>query len=176
MTENRVEEPLPTSPEDLFKVFEGIDIACENHRHAPIFTVEEGLHLKAEIPGVHCRNLFLRDKKKVMYLVTEANETKIDLKKLENLINSKRLSFGSPARLWTHLGIRPGAVSPFCAINDMEHQVNIILDAAMMAAEVMNVHPLDNAMTVSLAPADLLKFFDYTGHVPRVVDLSAAAP
>ncbi len=67
-------EPLPTTPEQLFEKLDALDIAYEIYHHAPIFTVEEGAHLKADIPGVHCRNLFLRDKKKKMFLVVAANE------------------------------------------------------------------------------------------------------
>ena len=168
--------PLPTTPNDLFDVLQGLDIKYEVHNHAPIFTVEESAHLKANIAGIHCRNLFLRDKKKIMYLVVAANETKIDLKKLEQLIGSARISFGSADRLWQYLGIRPGSVCPFCVINDKGHEVNVILDASMMAGEIVNYHPLDNAMTISLSPSDLMTFFDHTGHAAKIVDLSAAAP
>lgn len=168
--------PLPTTPDQLLLIFQDIDISYEIYRHAPVFTVSESEKLDRDIPGTPCRNLFLRDKKGKMFLVVAANETKIDLKKLPDLIDSGRLSFGSPERLWAHLGIRPGSVCPFTAINDKDHAVTIILDAAMMAGDLVNYHPLDNAMTVSLSPADLLKFFEYTGHRPRITDLTAAAP
>ena len=167
---------LPTSPEALLKILTDIGLNYQIHHHAPIFTVQEGLHLKAEIPGVHCRNLFLKDKKDRMFLVVAANETLIDLKKLPSLIGSDRLSFGSPDRLMTYLGITPGSVCPFTAINDKNHKVTIILDGSMMAADLVCYHPLDNAMTIALTPADLLKFFEYTGHQPNILDLSAAAP
>lgn len=168
--------PLPTTPSDLFKVFQSLGIHYTLYNHEPVFRVQDGEHLKRDIPALHCRNLFLCDKKKVMYLVVAANETAIDMKKLEPLIGSSRLSFGSPDRLWTYLGIYPGAVCPFTVINDKEHQVNVILEAAMMAANPVAYHPLDNAMTISLSPDDLLKFFAYTGHTPKILDLSAAAP
>ena len=167
---------LPTTPDDLLKILDGLGVIYKIFHHAPIFTVEEGEPLKASIPGVHCRNLFLADKKKVMYLVVAANETAIDLKKLETLLGSNRLSFGSADRLWTYLGIRPGSVCPFTVINDPGHQVNLVLDAMMMQADIVNYHPLDNAMTISLTPADLLKFLAHTGHVPRIIDLTPAAP
>src|SRR5436190_19340607 len=92
--------PLPTTPAQLLEKLDALEIAYKIYHHAPIFTVEEGAHLKERIPGLHCRNLFLRDKKKAMFLVVAANETAIDLKKLENLIDSARLSFGSADRLW----------------------------------------------------------------------------
>ena len=164
-------EDIPTKPKDLFKVLELLEIPYDLHRHEPIFTVEEGLHLKAKIPGTHCRNLFLKDKKEKMFLITAANETKIDLKALPEQLDCARLSFASKERLMEHLGIYPGAVTPFAAINDTGHNVTIILDQTMMDAEIMCVHPLDNAMTICLNPTDLLKFFTYTGHNPQILHL-----
>lgn len=160
---------LPTTPEILLRTLDSLEISYDLHHHDPIFTVEEGLHLKANIPGTHCRNLFLRDKKGKMFLITAANETKVDLKSLPEQLDCGRLSFGSKDRLMEHLGIYPGAVTPFTAINDTEHNVGIILDAHMMEADIMCVHPLDNAMTIGFAPADLLKFFEYTGHKPQIL-------
>lgn len=165
----------PTSPEALLKTLQSLDIPYKIYNHAPIFTVEEGQHLKAEIPGTHCRNLFLIDKKKRMILITAANETTIDLKNLQERLNYARLSFASKTRLWDYLGIYPGAVTPFCAINDHDHQVKMILDSTMMNAEQINVHPLDNAMTIGLAPTELLRFYTHTGHTPEILDFSSTA-
>lgn len=169
-------QPLPTTPEMLLEKLQSLDIVYELHHHAPIFTVEEGAPLEKEIPGVHCRNLFLRDKKEKMFLLVAANETEIDLKKLPTLLDCGRLSFGSKERLWQYLGIRPGSVCPFCILNDKDKAVEIILDKAMMGVERVNYHPLDNAMTIGLSPADLLKFIESTGHTSRIIDLSPAAP
>jgi Ala-tRNA(Pro) deacylase len=167
---------LPTSPAQLLALFDDLGISYRVYDHAPIFTVQEGVHLKESIPGVHCRNLFLRDKKEIMYLVVLTNETMVDLKGLEKLLNCGRLSFGSPERLWKYLGITPGSVCPFTVINDKNHEVTVILDAKMMAAEAVSYHPLDNRQTVNLTPADLLEFFAHTGHKPIILDLSGAAP
>lgn len=179
MNENAQERPqedLPTSPQDLYEILQSLDIAYEIYDHAPVFTVAESAQLKASIPGVHCRNLFLRDKKKKMFLVVAANETAIDLKELEKMIGSARLSFGSADRLMEHLGIYPGAVCPFTTVNDKDHQVQVVLDAHMMEADLVAYHPLDNAKTITLSPADLLKFFAHTGHEPQILDLTQAAP
>lgn len=167
---------LPTSPEALFSILAHLGIAYQIYRHPPIFTVEEGVHLKVSIPGLHCRNLFLRDKKETMFLVVAGNNTTVDLKALADQLGCGRLSFGSPERLWTYLGITPGSVCPFCVINDKGHAVQVVLDARMMQAEAVCVHPLDNAMTVSLAPDDLLRFLAHTGHSPKILDLSGLTP
>ncbi|GJL85877.1 MAG: prolyl-tRNA editing protein [Micavibrio sp.] len=165
-------QPLPTTSGMLFENLQSLDIAYNLHNHKPIFTVEEGEPLKKDIPGLHCRNLFLRDKKKKMFLVVAANETEIDLKSLQNLLGCGRLSFGSADRLWQYLGIRPGSVCPFCIMNDKDREVSIILDHSMMEAERVNYHPLDNAMTIGLPPSDLLKFIKNVGHEPHIIDLS----
>lgn len=167
---------LPTTPEELLKILDSLEISYESHSHKPVFTVAESEDVEAEIPGVHCRNLFLKDKKDRMFLVVAANTTRIDLKKLEKIIDSGRLSFGSADRLMKYLGIYPGAVCPFTAINDKDRAVKIILDAAMMAAALVGYHPLDNARTITLRPADLMKFFDHTGHEAAILDLTPAAP
>tara|TARA_B100001989_G_scaffold252866_1_gene236655 strand:+ start:860 stop:1381 length:522 start_codon:yes stop_codon:yes gene_type:complete len=170
------EKKLPVTPEILFEHLENLDIAFELHHHEPFFTVEDGLEAEKDIPGTHCRNLFLRDKKKVMFLVVLANETKVDLKKLADVLDCGRLSFGSADRLWENLGIRQGSVNPFCIMNDKCGAVRIILDKDMMAASRVNYHPMDNAMTLGLSPDDLIKFIQETGHQPEILDLSAAAP
>ena len=162
---------LPTGPVALLGMLKGLGIDFKIYNHPPIFTVAEGAHLKESIPGTHCRNLFLCDKKKAMTLVVAANETKVDLKALEAKLGCARLSFGSPDRLWKYLGIFPGAVCPFALVNDKNREVGLVLDAYMMRAETVCYHPLDNAQTIALSPFDLLKFFVHTGHSPKILDL-----
>ncbi|MCB1722005.1 MAG: prolyl-tRNA synthetase associated domain-containing protein [Alphaproteobacteria bacterium] len=164
-------EPLPTSPQDLFNLLKKLDISYDLYHHQAVFTVAESDKLDRDIPGVHCRNLYMRDKKKKNFLVVAANETAVDLKTLQSKLNCGRLSFGSPDRLWEFLGIRPGSVCPFTVMNDPEHRVQIVLDASMMAAQTVNYHPLDNRMTIGLAPVDLLKFLGHTDHQPIILDL-----
>lgn len=168
--------PLPTSAQSLMQAIDALGISYQVYEHAPVFTVEESSKLEIEIPGVDCRNLFLRDRKETMFLVVAANTTRIDLKKLPAVLDSDRLSFGSADRLWRYLGVRPGSVCPFAAINDKDNAVTVVLDADMMKAEMVNYHPLENHMSLALAPADLIRFLEWTGHAPRIVDLSPAAP
>jgi Ala-tRNA(Pro) deacylase len=171
-----IEEEMPTSPEQLFAYLEDLEIAYDLHHHEATFKVEQSKHLKNHIEGLHCRNLFLRDKKKVMYLVVASNDTKIDLKKLDKLVGANRFSFGSADRLWQYLGVRPGSVCPYAVINDKDCAVNVILDKAMQTDEKVNYHPLVNTMTISVAFDDLVKFMKSCGHNPRIVDLTPAAP
>ncbi len=167
---------LPTTPEALLSYLEEIGVQVTLHEHDPVFTVAESEHLKRDIPGLHCRNLFLRDKQKRNYLVVAANETMIDLKKLPALIDSGRLSFGSADRLWEYLGVRPGSVCPFAIINDKAGDVTVFLDKSMMDADIVCYHPMENHLTVGIAPDDLVKFVRSCDHEPHIVDLAPAAP
>ena len=173
---NVPDEDLPITSNDLTQYLDEIGIEYKIFDHDPIFTVAEGEHLKVNIPGVHCRNLYMRDKKKNNYLLVLANETEVDLKKLSDLFESGRLSFGSSDRLWEHLGIRPGSVNPFTIMNDTNDKVRLFLDADMMDAEIVNYHPMDNAQTISLKPSDLIKFIESLHHNYTIIDLSPAKP
>ena len=164
-------DTLPTQPQDLLDLLQSLDIEYELHEHEAVFTVEESSKINAEIPGTHCRNLYLRDKKKKNFLVVAANETDVDLKTLQDKLESGRFSFGSADRLWQYLGIRPGSVCPFTVMNDKDHAVQIVLDSFMMKQERVNYHPLDNRMTIGISPDDLLKFLKHTGHEPIILDL-----
>lgn len=166
---------LPTKPEALFQRLDSLGISYQTHEHPPLFTVEDSKALRGELPGGHCKNLFFRDKKKSMWLVVTYEDRKIDIKSLGKLLGGARLSFGSADRLIRVLGVVPGGVTPFALINDKEQEVTVVLDKDMMEEELLNYHPLSNAMTTAIKPADLLTFIADCGHTPQIVDLSEKA-
>jgi Ala-tRNA(Pro) deacylase len=102
--------------------------------------------------------------------VVAPEDRAIDLKRLGEVLGAGRLSFGSPERLKRHLGVEPGSVTPLALINDGERRVRLALDRGLADGAVVNVHPLVNTMTTAVAPADLLRFFEATGHSPRWLD------
>ena len=167
---------LPTSPENLLNILKKLDISYDLHHHEAVYTVAESQKVDAQIPGTHCRNLFLRDRKKKNFLLVLPVDVDVDIKKLPDILESHRLSFGSNDRLWEYLGVRSGSVCPFCIINDTDSHVKIFLDKTMMEADKVNYHPMLNTMTVSLKPDDLLKFIETTGHEAHIVDLTDAKP
>jgi Ala-tRNA(Pro) deacylase len=67
--------------------------------------------------------------------------------------------------------VHPGSVTPFALVNDVEHLVTPVLDAAMLDHDPLNYHPLANDRTTAIAAADLLCFISVCGHVPRIIDL-----
>jgi Ala-tRNA(Pro) deacylase len=164
---------MPATPEDLFAFLDRLGIAHSTVTHPPLFTVEQSQSLRGQIPGGHNKNLFLKDKNGRLFLLVLLEEARIDLKALPALIGAGRLSFGSAERLREALGVEPGSVTPFALINDKDRRVTPVLDAAMMAHEVLNYHPLVNTMTTAIRAEDLVKFVAATGHSPLIRAVSA---
>ncbi len=163
------------TPEDLFALFDRLGIAHETMEHAPVFRVEEGQEIKAALPGAHTKNLFLKDAKDQLWLVSALGETQIDLKRLPAVIGAARLSFGSPGLMLQTLGVTPGSVTLFGLANDAERRVRLVLDHALMAHEIVNFHPLTNAATTALSRRDMLRFLEALGVEPVIVDFEALA-
>jgi Ala-tRNA(Pro) deacylase len=167
---------MPASPNDLFAYLDTLGIAHKTVSHPAVFTVDEARELRGAIAGGHTKNLFLRDKKGAAFLVVALENAVIELKSLHRLIGaSGRFSFGSAELMRELLGVEPGSVTPFAAINDTAGRVTVVLDAAMMAHDVLNFHPLVNTGTTTISRQGLLKFLEATGHRPRIEAVSGAA-
>jgi len=163
----------PATPADLFAFLDRLGIAHATVTHPPLFTVEQSQALRGKIPGGHTKNLFLKDKKDALYLVVALEDASIELKSLHRRLGAAgRFSFGSADLMRTTLGIEPGSVTPFAAVNDIAGRVIVVLDAAMMAHSTLNYHPLVNTMTTSIGRDDLVKFLAATGHQARIEPVS----
>jgi Ala-tRNA(Pro) deacylase len=163
------------TPDALFARLAALGIATETVWHEPVFTVEEAQAKRGELPGTHCKCLFLRDKKGALWLAVVEESRRVDLKALAARLGADRFSFGSPDRLMRHLAVEPGSVTPFALINDAAGEVRVALDATMMAGGTLYYHPLTNRATTRISAADLLRFIAATGHEPVLVDFDAAA-
>ena len=174
MAKNHIQENNPmtrATENDLFQRFDELGIETQTHRHQPVYTVEESKALRGDLPGGHCKNLFLRDKKRNMWLVVAQEDRPIDLKELRaRLASNGNLSFGNATLLEDVLGVNSGAVTPFALINDIDGRVQVVLDKKMLGHDMLNYHPLDNAATTAIAPADLVRFIEASGHKAEIID------
>lgn len=148
-------------------------IARTTYDHPAIFTVDEGRDLKIDMPGAHTKNLFLKDKKGRLWLISARQDTVIDLKGAPRLIGSDRLSFGNEAQMWETLGVRPGSVTALALINDVDHRVTFVLDKRLWEAEIVNFHPLSNTATTGMEQAAFRAFLAALGREPLVIDFGA---
>ncbi len=164
---------IPPDETRFLAYLDRLGIAAVTRRHPPVFTVEEARAHRGEIPGGHCKNLFLKDKKDQLWLVVALEDVRIDLKALEKRLGAARLSFGKPELLQAVLGVEPGSVTPFGLMNDTAGKVRVVLHERMLGCDPLNFHPLHNAATTSIAPADLQRFAAATGHQVEIVDLDS---
>src|SRR5689334_21022150 len=141
---------MSAGPDDLFAFLDRLGVRHATVRHPPLFTVEESQSLRGQIPGGHTKNLFLKDKRGALFLVTALEDAEIELKSLHRRLGaSGRLSFGSAEQMLELLGVEAGSVTPFGVLNDAQGRVTVVLDAGMMAHATLNFHPLANTMTTS---------------------------
>lgn len=147
-------------------------IAQTTHDHPAVFRVEEGLELKAAMPGAHTKNLFLKDKKGRLWLISARQDTVIDLKTAPKMIGSDRLSFGNETLMWETLGVRPGSVTALGLINDLDRRVTFVLDRRLWEADIVNFHPLTNTATTALTQAEFRRVLAGMDVRPKVVDFS----
>lgn len=144
------------------------------HDHPAVFRVEEGLELKAAMPGAHTKNLFLKDKKQRLWLISARQDTVIDLKRAPAMIGSDRLSFGNEGLMWETLGVRPGSVTALGLVNDLDRRVSFVLDRRLWEAGIVNFHPLTNTATTALSQAAFRRVLALLGREPIIVDFKDA--
>ena len=95
----------------------------------------------------------------------------IDLKKLQFKIDTGRLSFGSPDRLMEHLGVFPGAVTPFSMINGVHKNVVLFIDLSLKNFKKIYLHPLVNDRTLEITNKNLEMFFKKINVIPQWINL-----
>jgi Ala-tRNA(Pro) deacylase len=161
-------DPAPS----VYAALDALGIAYERHEHPAVFNAEDASKYWDPIPGVQCKNLFLRNKKgDKHYLVVVGIDKRVDLKDLVKAVADDRLSFGSPERLLAELGLTPGSVSPFGLLNDEDGSVRVLIDEDLRGAERLMFHPNINTATVVVSWADLERFLSTRRNSVRLVSL-----
>jgi len=159
-----------TSRDALFALFDRLGVAHRTLEHPAVFHVGEGDDVKASLPGGHTKNLFLKDAKGQLWLISALQDTRIDLKALPKTIGSAKLSFGSAELMAGTLGVTPGSVTAFGLINDEGRRVRFVLDARLAEADPVNFHPLVNTATTAISQAGFRAFLAALGIEPLIVE------
>lgn len=155
----------------VYDALSKMGISFQSIEHQAVFTVEEMKLLEFPANSQVAKNLFLRDAKgKRHFLIVADADQPVNLKQLEQVLGSTRLSFASEERLQKYLGLTKGSVSPMGLINDTGHAVELYFDKALCETELIGVHPNDNTATMFLDFENLHRFFNETGHSVNFVD------
>src|SRR3989339_238772 len=167
MSSIQVESP---AMRDISAFLSEHSIPFEKFDHPAVFTCEEAERLCPKMPGTATKNLLLRDRKGTRnFLVVVSYDTAADLRGLKDLLEVDKLSFASPERLKSLLGVEPGAVTLLGIVNDSEGKVEVILDEAIWNAQALQCHPLVNTATLGIPNEGIVRFLEATHHTPRIL-------
>jgi Ala-tRNA(Pro) deacylase len=159
--------------DDLLAFLAAHGITQTTYDHPAVFTVGESGKIKQDIPGAHTKNLFLKDAKGQLWLVSAEGHAQIDLKRLHTVIGGAKLSFGNAELMAETLGVTPGSVTAFGLINDTDRRVRFVLDRTLAEAELVNFHPLTNTGTTTVSREGFRAFLAALAIEPLVVDFVA---
>ena len=151
--------------EKVHRFLEENGISHQTHYHPPLPTIELALEYWKEIDSTHCKNLFFRNHKgNQHYLVLLDCDAEMNIHAIEQQLHQGKLSFASPERLMRYLGVKPGSVTPFGLINDVDHHVIVFVDRNLQQAERVSYHPCENTASLIIKRTDLERFLDYQGN------------
>lgn len=160
----------PATATEVIAALDKLQIPNTTITHAPMRTVADSMALRDGVSGGYSKNLFLRNKKGIMIVVTLLEDRQINLAALGTQLNMGKLSFASPERLMKYLGVIPGAVTPLAVINDKDVVVTAVLDKALLEKDPLHFHPCDNSMTTAISKEGLLKYMQSYHNEPMIVD------
>ncbi|PQD96726.1 prolyl-tRNA editing protein [Pradoshia eiseniae] len=161
--------------EQYLKVYDAlhkVNIPYEIVEHPPALTTEEADNYIVGKEGVRTKTLFLTNKKKTAYYLVIMDDAKrLDMEYLAEILNEKRISFGSPERLMKKMGLPPGVVSIFGLLNNDEQDIKVYLDKEMLSERLMSFHANDNTKTIFISTEDMYKFITSIGYEYNIVEL-----
>ena len=156
----------------VYDALKKMNIPYEVVEHPPALTTEEADNYIVGKEGVRTKTLFLTNKKKTAYYLVVMDDAKrLDMEHLAEILNEKRISFGSPERLMKKMGLPSGVVSIFGLLNNDEHDIKVYLDKEMLSERLMSFHANDNTKTIFISTEDMYKFITAMGYEYNIVEL-----
>lgn len=156
-------------------LFEQLNLSKTVYSHEPLLTIDDTIKHMGHIEGsTLAKNLFIKDKKHGLYVVTVKHDRDVNMKTLATLLecSGANFRFADEAVLLEKLGIVKGSVSPLALINDEAGDVKFAIDKDLLSAELIHLHPLRNDRTVLTSPANLSTFLSHIKHEAKVLDFS----
>mmetsp|Transcript_29350 Transcript_29350/g.48675 ORF Transcript_29350/g.48675 Transcript_29350/m.48675 type:complete len:486 (+) Transcript_29350:44-1501(+) len=162
--------------EPINAAFSDLGIEGKTIDHEVAMTVEAGL-MQLESNGLDClfvKNLFVRDKKAGLFLLSVAADAHVDLKAVAHALSlpgSTNFRLADGALLSEKLSAQQGSVTPLAVMHDKTGDVKLVLDKKLIeSSKPIGCHPMRNDKTCTLSPEELIKFVKHFGHEPIVID------
>jgi len=156
-----------------YDLLEKLDIPYMRIDHDAAATIDDCDEVDSLLELQICKNLFLcNGAKNKFFLLMMPGTKKFVTKDLTTQIGTSRLSFASAEYMERFLNILPGSVSVLGLMNDIEHNITLLMDKEIVESEYFGCHPCVNTSSLKLKTSDLLeKFLPHTGHKPITVEL-----
>lgn len=150
---------------------QGIHFEYYEHPEAP--TIEIAMQYYRGENTTLCKNLFFRNHKgNRHYLVILDSSHSMDIHNIEHLLHQGKLTFASPERMMKYLGVKPGSVSLFALVNDINHEVTLFVDSQLLKAEKVSFHPNDNTASLVISVEDMKKFIRGIGNPYEILKVT----
>ena len=143
---------------EFIKLFSDKGYDYDLHEHQALFTVEDSNKFRGQIRGSHSKNLFLKNKKNKFFLISCEELTDINLKRVSKFLGLGNVSFAKEEYLINLLGVKPGSVSPFALLNDIENNTEFYLEEKLYNSKLVNFHPLTNTATITISCSSFIEF------------------
>jgi Ala-tRNA(Pro) deacylase len=158
--------------QQVYDYLNRLGIGFEYYEHPEAPTIEIAAQYYRGEGTTLCKNLFFRNHKgNRHYLVIMDSQHAMDIHDIEHRLHQGKLSFASPERMMKYLGVRPGSVSLFTLINDVNHEVTLFVDSQLKKTKKVSFHPNDNTASLVISNADMMKFIENTGNPYEFLDL-----
>ncbi len=145
----------------IFEILNSLEIQYTNYQHDPVFTCDQAKGV--EIPGKRVKSLLLRNKKATnFYMIVLPDSKKLDTNIIRTIFADTKMSFASEERMMEKIWLKPGSVSPFALINNIDKDIRVVFDKEL-ESELVGFHPLQNDNTIVLDMKSVEHFLENIG-------------
>lgn len=157
----------------VYDFLDKLNICYDRVDHEAAMTMEACEAVDRVLGTAMCKNLFLCNRQQTdFYILLMPGDKVFKTKDLSAQLGVSRLSFASGEFMEEFLDITPGSLSVLGLMNDKNTRVRLVIDAPVLDAEYVGVHPCINTSSLRLKTSDLLeKIIPAMGHEPTIVNL-----
>jgi len=128
-------------------------IPYEVLEHAPVYTSEEAAKVRGVELKTGVKALILKTEEGNFVMGLVAADRKIDLKKLANVVRTKKLQLASPQEVLKTTGCEVGSVHPFGNL----HRLPTYLDISILENDMVNFNAGLHTISIQMRAEDLIK-------------------
>ena len=158
---------------EVEKLLTELSIPYKIVEHPASHSTEESDNYIKDYEGCRSKTLILANKKSTQfYMIIMDDAKQVDMNRLSEILEVKRLHFISEDRLEEMLGLNSGIVSLFGLVGTNYENMNIYFDQQMLDDyQIQTFHPNDNTKTIFFAMDACFTILKSQGYDYQIIDL-----